>query len=215
MSLARLRPMLLALLGLTQITGAPKNIASPKPYDVAESYEVYSAILLGEISNPNTSLAEASTIFVRAETESFNMCLQPDEASKKVIGTALDDYLKINDLTRDTDQRIARRTWLLQRKFDIDKPYELITSDELRVIFQDGQGGWETFHKRHPTGGSVSGGWFELSAVGFNADKTVAAVYFGYHCGGLCGHGAIGVLQKKDGKWLPLQWNGQSCSWWS
>jgi hypothetical protein len=58
-----------------------------------------------------------------------------------------------------------------------------------------------------------TGGWIELSAIGFNADKTVAVVYMGHLCGGLCGGGQFHVLQKKDGKWEPLKWQGKRCAW--
>jgi hypothetical protein len=125
------------------------------------------------------------------------MCIQPDDESKKVIGSAISDYVRVN-----------KRTWLLQRQFAIEKPYELMGSNEWNAIFQEG--GWNKFYERHPN----SGGWIEMSAVGFNADKTVAVVYMGYHCHYLCGGGTFYILQKKDGKWEPFTLNGgTSCSW--
>ena len=53
----------------------------------------------------------------------------------------------------------------------------------------------------------------ELSAVGFNVNKTVAVVYMGHYCGALCGGGGFHVLKKKDGKWVALDWKGSSCAW--
>jgi hypothetical protein len=68
---------------------------------------------------------------------------------------------------------------------------------------------WDEFYKQYPD----SGGFVDLSAVGFNADKTVAIVSKGRWCGSLCGEGAYQVLQKIDGNWIPLKWSGELCSW--
>jgi hypothetical protein len=80
-------------------------------------------------------------------------------------------------------------------------------ADELKSAIQTA--GWEGFYQRYPD----SGGWIELSAVGFNVDKTVAVVYMGHHCGPLCGSGGFHVLEKKDGKWVALGWEGSGCAW--
>lgn len=73
----------------------------------------------------------------------------------------------------------------------------------------EGLADWKTFYDRYPD----SGGWIELSAVGFNTEKTVAVVYIGHNCGVLCGGGHFHVLQKREGKWQPLKWKGSSCAW--
>jgi len=162
----------------------------PKPYEDAEAYEVYSTIL-----RP-WQVANAKSLVIRSETKGYKMCLRPDEDSEKIIGQAISQYVKLNE-----------KNWLLKRGFNIEKPYELVPYDELRSALK--QGWWENFYKQYPN----SGGWIELSAIGFNADKTVAVVYMGHHCGGLCGGGGFHVLQKKDGKWAPLTWKGSSCAW--
>jgi hypothetical protein len=137
---------------------------------------------------------------IRTETEAYAMCIAPDKESEKVVGTAIADYKKKNN-----------KKWLLQRQFEIDRPYEMAASDEIKTIFKtEGTGGWKTFYERHP----YSGGWIELSAVGFNAPKTVAVVYAGHSCGSLCGGGTFHILQKVNGKWSPLRLKGgTSCSW--
>ena len=68
---------------------------------------------------------------------------------------------------------------------------------------------WDKFYRAYRD----SAGFVYLSAVGFNADKTVAVVSIGHWCGGLCGEGQYHVLQKKDGRWIPLEWKGDRCSW--
>jgi hypothetical protein len=55
---------------------------------------------------------------------------------------------------------------------------------------------------------------FEVSAIGFNRDRTRALVYVGHHCGSLCGGGAYHLLVKKEGKWqVDREYRGMSCLW--
>ena len=184
--------LLISSLALSQ-DSAVKTDNSPKPYEDAEAYKVYSAILpTGSV----WQVHKAKTLVIRRETRDYKMCLQPEPESERIIGQAISEYVKLSE-----------KTWLLQRQFSIEKPYELIAYDELRSALKPGSG--ENFYKQHPD----SGGWIELSAVGFNADKTVAVVYMGHHCGSLCGGGRFHVLQKKDGKWVPLKWKGSRCDW--
>jgi hypothetical protein len=90
--------------------------------------------------------------------------------------TALGDYLKINT-----------KTWLLQRNFTLPDLYKLVTGDEIKAFSSRGFGE----------------GWIELSAVGFNADRTMAVVYMASH------DGKSFLLQKRNGKWEVL--GGLSC----
>ncbi len=126
------------------------------------------------------------------------MCLKPEGDSVAVVGPAISNYVEINKNAR-----------LIEKAFPMDQPFELIFAAELKGIFGQGVGGWQAFYNRYPN----SGGWIELSAVGFNADKTVAVVYTAHHCGMLCGSGEFKVLEKKEGKWQPLTWQGSRCSW--
>jgi hypothetical protein len=122
------------------------------------------------------------------------MCLIPEADAKEIVGPAISEYVRLNE-----------KPWQLQRKLSIEKPYELVDSDELNKTFYKSDE--MAFEKRHPK----SGGVIALSAVGFNHDKTVAIVFMAHSCGSLCGGGEYYVLQKKDGKWIPLRWNGSSC----
>ena len=159
-----------------------------QPYEDADAYEVYSAILPLD--------AKGKTLVIRMQTNGYEMCVSLSAESKEALREAISEYVKLNE-----------KPWLLKRRFSIEKPYDLISYNELKSSVK--QGGWENFYKQHPH----SGGWIELSAVGFNTDKTVAVVYMGHHCGGLCGSGSFQVLQKRDGKWRPLEENGIRCIW--
>jgi hypothetical protein len=184
--------LLISSLPLSQ--GSALNTDNPlKPYEDAEAYEVYSAILPMEWP---WQAQKAKTLVIQSETQGHQMCVRLDAESEKIIGQAISEYVKLNE-----------KTWLLQRQFSIERPYELIAYNE----FKSGllQGDWENLLKRYPD----SSGWIILSAVGFNADKTVAVVSMTHHSWGPGDGGGFHVLQKKNGKWVPLKWKGTSCGW--
>lgn len=179
-------------------------------YEDTDAYEVYSAIL----SFPEAVQSSKFRNFViRQETlrnfgalldsetvAQTRTCLRPDAESAKIIGTAIDDYIKVN-----------QKKWLLQEKFKLKIPYKLVDSKTIISIINPltEKEDWKAFYKQYPD----SGGFIDLSAVGFNADKSVAVASKGRWCGSLCGEGDYYVLQKKDGKWIPLEWKGESCNW--
>ena len=159
---------------------------SGEPYDIAEAYEVYSAIIPLIDPDPKTHMW-----FIRIDTLSIGKGSsnvgstgptgQAREDWKQSHGqtpadTALGDYLKMNT-----------KTWLLQRNFTLPNLYKLVTGDEIKAFSSRGFGE----------------GWIELSAVGFNADRTMAVVYMASH------DGKSFLLQKRNGKWEVL--GGLSC----
>ena len=171
-----------------------------QPYDIDEAYKVYSTIL------PKTG---GSPLVIADETRTPEICLKPlDAQSEGVLRPAIDNFLELNALP-----------WQLQKHFDINRHYELLADEELKTTFRNGMnglpsmGGWRTFYERHPD----SDGWIELSAVGFNADKTIAVVYMGYYCGEGCRGGEFRALEKKDGKWRLLTGRGlwNHCIWYT
>src|SRR5215510_12986687 len=183
---------LLLVLPLLLFQGAVSNGGQATAYEVPEAYEVYSAILTSEWP---VRVQHAKSLIIQTETQNYQMCLRPEKEWQEKLGPAISDFVRLN-----------AKPWLLQRRIDSETPYELVAAADLRSTMQ---AGWEGFYQRYPN----SGGWVEVSAVGFNNDRTVAVVYMGHHCGGLCGGGCFHVLEKKDGKWVPLEWRGSSSAW--
>lgn len=176
-------------------------------YEDKTAYEVYSAILTLQ----EAKRSEAKNFVIRGETlrnfgafidGKFNesICLRPDEESAKVIGTAVEDFKKVN-----------QTKWRLQEKFKLEIPYKLVGTEKVISLIKPmtDDENWDEFYKQYPD----SGGFVDVSAVGFNADKTVAVVSKGRWCGSLCGEGQYYVLQKVNGEWIPLKWSGELCSW--
>jgi hypothetical protein len=143
--------------------GSGESSGSGEPYADAEAYEVYSALIPQVSPNPETK-----TWFIRIDTLTNGRPLG-DQARKlwkqtRGADTALDDYFKVN-----------RKIWLLQRNFTLPNPYRLVTREQLKAIFPD-----------NFRGGNFGELWLELSAVGFNADKTLAVVYIANFCTTSC-----------------------------
>jgi hypothetical protein len=165
-------------------------------YEEPEAYKIYSALSAGDAPEDGGS----KTLTIQMETEPRKMCFEPDEKSEKIVSSAIGDYKKQNE-----------KKWRLQRQFDLSQPYELISSDELNTLFNvPGGGGWIKFYERHPGSSRL----IVFSAVGFNADKTVAILAVGESCGSLCAGGGFEILRKSKGKWMPLKVTFKStCAW--
>ncbi len=177
-------------------TFAPSATFSQETYQVPEAYEIYSQVLP---TRWPVTVAHARKLIIRAETANkFELCLKPEGESVALLQPVIANFLEVN-----------KKRWLLEKTFTMDQSVEFVFSRELEAIFSDGVGGWEAFYKKFPD----SGGFNEVSAVGFNADKTVAIVYVAHHCGGLCGGGQFYVLKKAQGRWHEFEWKGQTCTW--
>jgi hypothetical protein len=149
-------------------------LLNPQPDEDAEAYKVYSA-LLAETRKP---------LFVRYDTVGYSGCLSSVRDKDKSAASAFDDYLKVN-LTR----------YALQNKFSLPKPPKLIGPREIKAMYEERQ------KERQTRGFFAMPGYFVFSAVGFNANRTIAVVNIYYVCGGLCGEGHLAVLRKFDGVW--------------
>jgi len=172
---------------------AGQTSVTPKAYDVDDAYQIYSLLLPHEESYGFGK----GTLVIQLETVSHNLdsaCFDSNSASK--FKAALADY-----------SSVQKRLWLLQRRFQIEKTYELVSADKINLFFKEhGVGGWHNFYERYPD----SGGYIIVSPVGFNKTKTLAVVYTGSQCGGLCGLWRFHLLEKVNGKWNEV--SGVTCT---
>ena len=93
---------------------------------------------------------------------------------------------------------------------DLHRPYIVVPQQDLLAYFTKQGGRWPAFYRQYPD----SGGYVEVSAVGFNDRKTRAMVYVAHSCGDLCGLGSYRLLEKVGGKWDDAGVPGVStCMW--
>jgi hypothetical protein len=180
---------------------SPSSIAASFQID-DEEYAVYSALINNDLGDRGSRSSSSSTadadrvLVIDARTslwdisvgdESSNFFAELKKSSQELQPeTANDLQVKSNEVTN------------LERKFDIKIKYVLVSDEEIEGFFKSGVDGWKTFYQKYPN----SNGFLTLSRVGFNADRTQALVYKGWHCGGLCGSGSYFLLRKKKGGWV-------------
>lgn len=176
----------------------------PPVYNDSDAYTVYAVIIADEWP---VQVAKARRLVIQSETEDYppiggekrQLCLKPAAGEEATLGPLIKAYEEAN-----------RQTQLLQRKLELSYEYELVPRETIRALFKgNGLEGWKDFYAKYPN----SGGDIQLSAVGFNSDKTLALVYVGHSCGGLCGGGSYHLLKRTDDKWSEIPWRGESCSW--
>ena len=187
-----LAALLLAISWGLRPQSAEKNQQNLQTYSDPDAYEVYAALL------PSKSVRNdlrTKYLVILQETGSTDSpdpqaCLPRRKQVREIWASVLEDYKKQNQTPR-----------LLFGSFSIGRPYKFISRTELSDFFANTtkkslRDMWQGFYSRYPN----SGGYTELSAVGFNADKTKAFVYSAVHCGSLCGMGSYTFLEKRDGK---------------
>jgi hypothetical protein len=156
--------------------GMAQQSREKEAYDVDEAYSVYSVLLRQEEPLTIPLVIQQDTV----QKPDAPACLT-EEAAKKFGGAEADFW------------RVNRRRWILLRRFDINKRYNLVGEHTIRAGLKNGDD-WE---------------YYVFSAVGFNPDKTRAVVYMGIHCGSLCGHWSFHLLEKADKTWKQV--SGVSC----
>ena len=177
---------------LSIVTALPQVPSAAKAYEEPDAYQIYSLLLPQEESYGFAK----GTLIIQEET-TFNAavvgaCLSPEVA--KQFKDAISDY-----------ERSRTKTWLLRRRFQIDKPYEIVNKETLALFRGHGLDSWDDYYNRFPQ----SGGYVFMSAVGFNKKKTQAIVYTGSICGGLCGRAQLHLLEKVRGQWKEV--SGVTC----
>ena len=172
---------LVAMLLLGVCSAIAQTETNPQVYTDTEAYRVYSVLLPQEESAELTT----GTLLIREESElnaEPESCLTKED--KQRFAEAIADYKSIN-----------RKSWLLQRRFDVQYAYEIVNAQTIDLLLK--QNGWEALEKRYPG----SAGYIIFSAVGFNREKTLAVVYSGTDCGTVCGRWAVHLLEKVGDEW--------------
>ena len=174
--------LIVSVLGIA--IAMPQKRSAAQPYDEPDAYKIYSLLLPEEESYGFAK----DTLIIQEETLSnvavVGACLTPEV--QKQFKDAISHY-----------ERSRSKPWLLQRRFKIEKPYEIVNSDTIN---------------RPPASEKLrsnSGGYIFMSPVGFNKEKTRAIVYTGSTCGVLCGRSRFHLLQKVRGQWKEI--SGVTC----
>jgi hypothetical protein len=174
-----------------------------------DSYEIYSILLRTEMppqwNITGWAITQETQTFPDTNGRGPGACLQFPVDQKSTYLPLIEDYVTKN-----------MKKLMLKRKFDLPT-FALIGPVETKAI----QERWQPRAASSPSSNSADVSFpldatviFQISAVGFNADRNRALVYVGHNCGGLCGGGTYHLLVKKDGKWqVDRGYRGASCMW--
>ena len=169
------------------VTAMPQEPSAAQPYEEPDAYQIYSLLLPREESYGFAK----GTLIIQEEAVSNaaagGACL--NSALAKQFGVAISDY-----------ERSRKKTRLLKRHFQIEKPYEIVNKQTLALFRGHGLDSWDEYYDRYPQ----SGGYVFMSPVGFNKKKTQAVVYTGSICGGLCGRAQFHLFEKIRGEWKEV-----------
>jgi hypothetical protein len=157
----------------------PQEPPVAQPYKEPDAYQIYSLLVPQEESYgfaKGTLVIQEETVSHDAVTEAD---LSPEVASR--FKDAVSDY-----------ERVRTKKWLLQRQFKIEKPYQIVDNQTFTRL--------QASDEPRPK----SGGYIFMSPVGFNRGKTLAIVYTGSICGGLCGRAQFHLLEKVHGQWKDV-----------
>ena len=192
--------MLRCLVALTVATAAlgpaGQIPASQTVIEDPEAYAIYASLVGGEVGAANGRVKQ---LVVQRETVINNECTLSGAALETDWKPVVDDFKRQN----------AQLRFVLPDR-DLRVPYLVVPRKDIMAFFAKGAGNWPEFYRRYPD----SGGYIELSAVGFDASKTRAMVYVAHHCGGLCGGGSHHLLEKVNGAWREAKVPGiNACMW--
>jgi hypothetical protein len=170
-------PRSVAIITISMACLSPGVTGQVEPPVDPESYAVY------RVAIP----AKAKRIILRDQTVTKSNCFPTGRALREEWKPVVDDFRLQNSQPRT-----------LQAGFDIGRDYLLVPDGEIERMFRGTPpGDWSVFYARYPD----SGGFTEVSAVGFDPATTRAMVYVANRCGELCGSGTYHLLEKIEGLW--------------
>jgi hypothetical protein len=178
----------------------PAQEAGSSRIDDSEMYAVYASLLPDEWT---VRVAGAKILVFQQETVTYPQCMPSGETLDTDWRPVVESYKSAN---------IGVHIVLGDQA--LHYAYVVLPAAEIQASFKDVANdpmvGWTGFYRRHPD----SGGYMQVSAVGFDASKTRAMVYMAHRCGSLCGGGTHHFVEKVDGAWRAAKIPGvRHCSW--
>jgi hypothetical protein len=167
--------VLLAAAAGAQSTPAPSS-SPPLTDHVNDSYAIYSALVAGQQARIGQPLAIAGTTL-----DADDIGTDPDHDVQPSPDIAIAFHDAVQDFHAHREQRVQ-----LQRQLKLDRPYTLLTEDEV------------TRSKNNPGASGIT----LFSEVYFNPSHTAALVYMDHVCASPCGSGQWIFLEKQDDQWV-------------
>ena len=164
------------------------QIAKPIAVDDREMYAVYASLLQREWI---VRVAKATNLVVQEETATNWGCMPSGKPMETDWKPVLDDFRSAN-----------AGSHVLLAGQELGLPYQVVARATIaasidRPIPNGVSDGWQGFRRRFPD----SGGFLQMSVVGFDSTRQRAMVYVAHSCGGLCGGGTHHLLERDGTRW--------------
>jgi len=181
--------------------GQPADVISDP-----EAYRVY-AMLFPTLwpvraAHATNLVIQTQSVIKRSLTEDGSDCLPTGLPT----GTPLPEEWQ--SVTDGFKRENTRRRRLLPRLPVMGVSYRLVAEADIVRTLQPPDF-WEGFYAKFPD----SGGYYAVSAVGFNEAKTRAMVYIETYYGLLGADGRFYLLEKNDGQWAQSKLRISACLW--
>jgi hypothetical protein len=168
----------------------------PLPKDRSEdSYAVYTAVMAKpQLSHPNDNRK-----YLIHDATSLG-----EDKPGACIRVPADYTAKLEEILAEFSQYKAE-SFQLERKFEVDRPYELLTEAEAKQFSDDRMRSHLGETEPEKFRGAVD--LLSFGNVYFDRSRTMAVVRTGAWCGGLCGLWVWRVLVREDGRWQDKPWS--------
>lgn len=132
-------------------------------------------------------------------------CFQERKSEEQCTATLRDNLWNDfgNSLLAETREDFIRRSAIEASLGGIlvdSTSYKLVSAEAITSLFESGRG-WNGFAATFPS----ADGFFDVSAVGFDPAMKQAVVYYGHHCGLLCGDGNYVFLTNDGHNWVVVK----------
>jgi hypothetical protein len=194
--------VLLALIGLFFVIEQRRTQAEAGPVLSV----LFSQTVLHDMGKSNT---ERTLTIVVMRHPACQLCsVEGGEHDKQFwFGRSLKSRLSLlSDAWFAQSSRTTRASFFLNSVFSTDVSADLILPKEARAVFvnlSDLGTKPGDFEAKFPD----NFGYFVVSHVGLNLNKTEALVYVDHFCGGLCGGGGYILMRKVEGVWHVVDHN--------
>jgi hypothetical protein len=175
--------------------------ANPVAVDDREMYAVYESLLPSEWL---VRVAKAKNLVVQEETATNWGCMPSGKPMETDWKPVLGNFRSAN-----------AGSHVLRAGQQLGLPYQVVAGATIaasmnRPISNGVSDGWQGFPQRFPD----SGGFLQMSVVGFDSSRQRAMVYMAHSCGGLCGGGTHHLLERDGIKWREAKVPGLvQCVW--
>jgi hypothetical protein len=186
--------VLLAAVFAAGADGKPRLSQSPMESDQIEVYRTFLSSYTNGSRSPHLNLAKRTDALKLSDEKGAGGCLK---------GIDLDGSAHPEAVIHEFDPKTPLRENITL--VDVDEQGRVIKENDPDRTMRQGTPVNQAVDR------AFASGLLTLSEVAFDKTHQYAVMKFSFVCGGLCGHGATLIFQKRHGQWKELK---RDCGGW-